>query len=488
MKPFLSLSFGQRYQTLPPACYQRVSPTPLSEPYPVVINEALCAQLGLEPASLLQPAAVAVLAGCRLTEGMQPLAALYSGHQFGVYVPQLGDGRALLLGDTQAEDGTVWEWQLKGAGPTPFSRSGDGRAVLRSSIREYLCSEAMHGLGIPTTRALAIMGSDEAIYRETVETAAVVTRLAESFIRFGSFEVFYHRGQHDLLRELADYVIRQHYPLCAESAQPYQALFTEICRRTALLMADWQAVGFCHGVMNTDNMSILGLTLDYGPFGFLDGFDAGHICNHSDHRGRYAYQQQAQIALWNLHCLASAFLPLVAEDVLLAALQEYRHHFEQAYLQRMRAKLGLQQAEAEDGELISALLLLLHAQHTDFTLFFRRLADFPLVAGGVEAVRDLVIDRDLFDQWALHYRQRLQLENSVDGERRIRMQQVNPKYILRNHLAETAIRQAVEHSDYSEINRLQRCLQQPFAEQPEFEAYAGLPPDWASSLSVSCSS
>ena len=486
MTPLAELAFSQRYLTLPPVFYRRVQPEPLTAPQVIAINAPLCRELGLDADSLLQPAAQTLLAGGQLPASITPLAALYAGHQFGVYVPQLGDGRALLLGDTLLADGRRWEWQLKGAGLTPFSRMGDGRAVLRSTVREYLCCEAMQGLGIPTTRALAIMGSPDPVYREQTETAAVLTRLAESFIRFGSFEVFYHRGQHDEIRRLADFVIRHHYPHCAATLQPYLTLFAEIVDRTARLMAQWQAVGFCHGVMNTDNMSVLGLTLDYGPFGFLDGFDAGHICNHSDHAGRYAYNQQPQVALWNLHCLASAFLPLLSEEALLEQLASYRDRYLQYWLALMRGKLGLADALDGDEELIEALLLALHAHHTDYTVFFRQLAEF--VPGQSNTMlRDLFVDRSLFDAWAVRYAERLQAESRPSPLRKAAMLAVNPKYILRNYLAENAIR-AAQQGDFSVILALQDCLNHPFDEQPHYQHFAAQPPDWAQAISVSCSS
>ncbi|MTD32472.1 protein adenylyltransferase SelO [Paludibacterium denitrificans] len=486
MTPLFSVPFGQRFQTLPPAFYRPVAPTPLADPYLVAINASLSAELGIDPDSLRQPSAVAALSGSAVPPMFRPVAALYAGHQFGGYSSQLGDGRALLLGDSVALDGRVMEWQLKGAGLTPFSRMGDGRAVLRSSIREYLCSEAMHGLGIPTTRALAIMGANEPVYRETVETAAVVTRLAESFVRFGNFEVFYHRGQHDAVRQLADYVIRHHYPECAEADNPYAAMFAQVVERTASLMADWQSVGFCHGVMNTDNMSILGLTLDYGPFGFIDGFDLAHVCNHSDYAGRYAYNQQPQVAFWNLHCLASSLLPLVSEERLLEVLNGYAARYETAYLTRLRAKLGLAESQPGDAGLIEDLLRIMHAQRVDFTLLFRRLAGFD--QAGQEPVRDLFVEREAFDDWAERYRARLLLESRPAAERAAAMKRVNPKYVLRNHLAELAIRCAQDDGDFSEIERLRQCLERPFDEQPHFEAYAALPPDWAGDICVSCSS
>jgi uncharacterized protein YdiU (UPF0061 family) len=475
-----------RFAHLPTGLYSRVQPTPLPAPYWVSYNPALAATLGLAPGSLLTDAQAQVWCGNQLATGSIPLAALYAGHQFGHWVPQLGDGRAMLLGEILVA-GQHHELQLKGAGPTPYSRGGDGRAVLRSSIREYLCSEAMHGLGIPTTRALALVGSPQPVWREQLETAAVVTRVAPSFVRFGSFEVLAHRQQLTLLRRLADHIIDDHWPDLRAQPAPYQGLLERVIARTAALIAHWQAVGFCHGVMNSDNMSILGLTLDYGPFGFLDGYHPAHICNHSDHEGRYAYDQQPQIGLFNLHCLAQALLPLLDYDATVAALQSYQAQFDTAYLQHMRAKLGLLAAHDHDGELVARLLHLMAGARTDYTLFWRMLAGLPL-SGDTTPWRDHVLDRTGFDAWVADYRQRLRWENRDDTERGRSMRSVNPRFILRNHLAETAIRAAADHGAYDEIERLRTVLAQPYAEQPAYEHYACLPPDWAASLSVSCSS
>ncbi|HKW84660.1 MAG TPA: YdiU family protein, partial [Burkholderiaceae bacterium] len=405
-----------------------------------------------------------------------------------------GDGRAILLGELDTPAGAQ-ELQLKGCGRTPYSRMGDGRAVLRSSIREFLCSEAIDGLGIPTTRALCICGSDLPVRREQIETAAVVTRVAPSFIRFGHFEHFAHHGQPERLRRLADFVVERFYPECAGAARPALALLGAVTRRTAELMAQWQSVGFCHGVMNTDNMSILGLTIDYGPFGFLDAFDPGHICNHSDHQGRYTWARQPNVAFWNLHALAQALLPLIDDsDAALEELEAYKDVFAQAMLGRWRAKLGLQASEEEDRELIDDLLRRMASDRSDFTITFRRLCGFDSAADAPNtALRDLFMDREAFDAWGRRYAARLARENSVDAERALRMRAVNPKYVLRNHLAEVAIR-AAEQGRFDEIERLLKVLRRPFDEQvagvasETSEAYAGFPPEWAQSIEVSCSS
>jgi uncharacterized protein YdiU (UPF0061 family) len=385
----------------------------------------------------------------------------------------------------------VWELQLKGSGNTPYSRMGDGRAVLRSSIREYLCSEAMAGLGIPTTRALALVGAEDPVVRETIETAAVVLRLSPSFVRFGTFEFFYWRRQHAQLRLLADYVIDAFYPAVREHANPYFALLQEVARRTARLLAQWQGVAFCHGVMNTDNMSILGLTLDYGPFGFVDGFDAGHVCNHSDEQGRYAYDRQPQVAYWNLHCLGQALVALIGDvERTQEALRAYEDEFALAMDEVFRAKLGLAAAMPGDDSLIERLLGLLHMQRVDWTNFWRALAQLPCAPDPGDAddtLRNQFKDRAVFDAWAGDYRARLRAEASEDALRRQRMNRVNPKFVLRNHLAEVAIRQA-QAGDFAELRRLLDVLRRPYDEQPEADAYAQPPPAWAAGLQLSCSS
>ncbi|MBS0337321.1 MAG: YdiU family protein [Proteobacteria bacterium] len=481
--------FDNSFGRLPGAFYTRLRPTPLPDPYLVAFNPAAAELIGLDPAYCATREFVEVFSGNRVPQGADPLAAIYAGHQFGTFVPQLGDGRAILLGEVRAPDRRRWDLQLKGAGRTPYSRMGDGRAVLRSSIREFLCSEAMHGLGIPTTRALAVTGSDAPVVRETVESAAVLTRMAPSHVRFGSFEVFFHRGQEDELRTLADYVLREHFPELLSAEKPYVSLLSEIVYRTAELVAHWQAVGFCHGVMNTDNMSVLGLTIDYGPFGFLDGFDWNHVCNHSDDGGRYAYNMQPKVAHWNLYCLGQALLPLMEMEEAEAALQRYEPAFDTAYAMQMRAKLGLQTAEDGDAKLLERLLGLMHSSRTDFTIFFRSLALFDSAPGADNrGLRDQFTEREAFDAWALEYKARLAREGSVDAARRDRMDLANPVYVLRNWMAEEAIAKARDGRDYSMIAELQQLLSDPYTEQPGMQRYSGLPPGWAGAISVSCSS
>lgn len=457
-------------------------------PYFVAGSSRAAALVGLDPATLAQDDFVAAFTGNAVPEGAQPLAAVYSGHQFGVWAGQLGDGRAILLGDLPGPEGRM-ELQLKGAGKTPYSRMGDGRAVLRSSIREFLCSEAIAALGIPTTRALVVTGSQQRVMRESLETAAVVTRMAPSFVRFGSFEHWHYRDKPDELRTLADYVIDTFYPGLRDEPNPYAALLAEVTRRTARMIAHWQAVGFMHGVMNTDNMSILGLTLDYGPFGFMEAFDVNHICNHTDQGGRYSYANQVAIGHWNCYALGNALLPLIETvEAAQEALDVYMPEFERQLDVLLHAKFGLAQTREGDRALIDGLFSIMQASHVDFTLLFRRLADLRIAEpGSEEAVRDLFIDRAAFDAWAERYRERLRAEGSDDAARRAAMNRVNPKYILRNYLAQQAIERA-QNGDFGEVNKLLAILEQPYDEQPEHEAYAALPPDWAAHLEVSCSS
>jgi uncharacterized protein YdiU (UPF0061 family) len=487
-----NLPLNNSYAGLPAAFYTRLDPTPIPEPYLVCASAAAAALIDLDPAEFAREEFTGIFAGNRLLPGSMPLAAVYSGHQFGVWAGQLGDGRAILLGDVPAH-GTphpgVLELQLKGAGLTPYSRMGDGRAVLRSSIREFLCSEAMAALGIPTSRALCVVGSDMQVMRETPETSAVATRMAPSFIRFGSFEHWYYNDRPEELKLLADYVIDRFYPALRDEANPWQALLAEVTRRTARLMAQWQAVGFMHGVMNTDNMSILGLTIDYGPFGFMEAFDAGHICNHTDQQGRYSYRMQPGIGEWNCFALGQALLPLIGDvGGTHAALEVYKGEYKAKLDALLHAKLGLKTHREDDQALFDAMFTLMQNNHADFTLFFRRLGDLRVAdRHGDEPLRDLFIDRPAFDAWAAQYRARLEQEGSVDAERRSAMHGVNPKYVLRNYLAQIAIEKA-QNKDFSEIATLLAVLGKPFDEQPEYEKYANLPPDWASELEVSCSS
>lgn len=475
------------FATLGPAFFTHLQPTPVPQPYWVGVSQPAAQALGLPPGWLASDEALQAFSGNQLLPGSQPMATVYSGHQFGLWAGQLGDGRAILLGETARH----LEIQLKGAGRTPYSRGGDGRAVLRSSIREFLCSEAMHALGIPTTRALCVTGSPLPVQRETMETAAVVTRFAPSFIRFGHFEHFAARDQLPELRALADHVIDHHYPACRGAAQPYAALLQAVSERTAELLAHWQAVGFCHGVMNTDNMSILGLTIDYGPFQFHDTFDPGHICNHSDTQGRYAFNRQPQVAYWNLFCLAQALMPLIEDqEAALAALAPYKTVYASAFLARMRAKLGLLHRQDDtrhsesDGALIEELLGLLAANRVDYTVFWLRLTD-AVDSGDFTPVRDLFLDREGWDGWLLTYSERLVQTDARSAVADMRAS--NPRYVLRNHLGELAIRAAGE-GDFSVLQQLLQVLERPYDIHTEHAQWSGFAPEWASSIAISCSS
>lgn len=496
MKTLNQLHFDNSYARLPDPFHSRQAPTPFASAHLASFNEAAARLLDLSPAAPADPDFVPALTGAAPLAGADPVAMCYSGHQFGHYVPRLGDGRAILLGEVLTDEGRRWDLHLKGAGPTQYSRSGDGRAVLRSTIREYLCGEAMHALGIPSSRGLCIIAGDEEVYREQIETGAMLVRLAPSHVRFGSFEYFYYQNRFQDLRRLADYVIELHFPELADTPQPYAALLEEVIGRTARLIAQWQAVGFAHGVMNTDNMSVLGLTLDYGPFGFLDAYEPGFVCNHSDHHGRYAFDQQPGVGLFNVSCLAQAMLPLLNEDEPEDAADQARdllQHYEPAllreYAARMRAKLGLASEQEDDRTLVADLLALMADNRVDYTMLFRRLSGLPSAGEQRYApVADLFPDREAFDAWALRYRQRLRQEHSDDTARRAAMNRVNPKYVLRNYMAQIAIERAQRDGDFSETDNLLRLLQTPYDEHPEFEHYAGHPPEWAQGIAVSCSS
>ncbi len=464
--------------------------TPLPQPHWVAWSDALAHELGWPADWTQQSGMLDVLAGNQVWPGSQPLASVYSGHQFGVWAGQLGDGRALWLGEMASPMGPQ-EFQLKGAGPTPYSRRGDGRAVLRSSIREFLCSEAMHALGIPSTRALAVVGSPAKVLRETIETAAVVTRVAPSFIRFGHFEHFAAQDQRPAVEQLIGFCRDTLGLGAAHEGPPALALLHDVVDRTALMIAHWQAVGFCHGVMNTDNMSILGLTIDYGPFQFMDAYHAAHICNHTDSQGRYAFGRQPRIGHWNLHALGQALMAVVDDaDAVLGVLDRYPSAYQSHWLALMRAKLGCSDAQSDDGDWIHALLEWMDAERVDHTVFWRRLshavADWQAGLVPEQAfapVTELALDRERLAAWLGRLRQRLSDQVGA-GER---MKRRNPKFVLRNHLAELAIRSAQE-GDFGMVRDLLQVLQRPYDEHPTHGAWADFPPDWAQHIEISCSS
>jgi len=472
--PLTALRFDNSYARLHPAFAEVIDATPLPDPYLVAFNPDAALLLDLDPAAAGDPELAHYLCGNRRLPGAEPLAQAYAGHQFGVWVPQLGDGRALLLGEVRNSRGERWDLHLKGAGRTRFSRHGDGRSVLRSAVREFLASEALHGLGIPTTRALAIVGSALPVQRERLETAATLLRLSPSHVRFGSFEYFAARGDTARLAELVEYVIGRHFPEAREADEPALWLFGEICRRTATLVAHWMAAGFAHGVMNTDNMSVLGVTLDYGPYGFLDDYAAGFVCNHSDTGGRYAFDQQPAVGMWNCARLGDALLGLGGEsEAWQSALQSYWPTYATSYLALMRGKLGLKDSPTDctdDSVLVKDLLALLQRERADYTRFFREL---PAARGA--------------DAWFERYAARLGAEGSDATGRTERMRQANPKYVLRNWIAQEAI-EAVQRGEFELIEQLRRLFADPYAEHPGMERFAEPPSAAARELAVSCSS
>ncbi|MEC4674199.1 MAG: YdiU family protein [Nitrospirota bacterium] len=489
MRKLTSLAFDNTYARLPDVFFERVNPTPFDAPHLASFNPAAATLIDLDPDEAKQPEFADYVCSKRTLPGSEPIAMLYAGHQFGHYVPQLGDGRAILLGEVRNERGEKWDLHLKGAGLTRFSRDGDGRAVLRSTIREYLCGEAMHGLGIPTTRSLCLISSNEGVLRERPEPGAMLIRMAPTHVRFGSFEVFFYRRQHDHLKTLAEHVIAEHFPYLVDDPQRYARLLAEVARRTGRMIAQWQTVGWAHGVMNTDNMSILGLTLDYGPYGFMDDFNPGFVPNHSDHQGRYSFQNQPDIGYWNIRAIAQALSPLLEEADVLGAPEIYEETMLKTYADLMQAKLGLQETQEGDDKLRRDLLAQMHSNHVDYTNFFRALGNYKQDEPSANAeIRDQFLDREGFDWWAEHYQARLKAEHSVDSERKARMDRCNPKYILRNYLAQVAIQRATEQQDYTEIDRLLELLRYPFDDQPEMNEYAAPPPDWGKQIVVSCSS
>src|SRR5690554_5083079 len=468
-----------QYLQLPEGFYTRVQPSPLRDAKMVCFNHKLAETMGFQAYS--EDDWTQIGAGAELLEGMDPIAMKYTGHQFGIYNPELGDGRGLLLWETIGPDGNRWDWHLKGAGRTPYSRFGDGRGGLRSTIREYLCSEAMHGLGIPTTRALFMVSAKDPVRRESIETAATLMRVARSHIRFGHFEFAAHHQGPETVRQLLEHVITLHFPhlLDLPEDQRNTRWFEEVVTRTAHLIADWQTVGFCHGVMNSDNMSIIGDTLDYGPFAFMDDFDAGYICNHTDQEGRYAYNRQPQVGFTNCNYLANTLLPIMDEDSIRDGMRGYETAYNGRFLNNMRRKLGLEHKEDTDLNLIMDTFSTLQRHRVDYTIFFRALSN--LHSHGQAPIRDMFADRDAADAWLKYYEQRLQNETRTNKEREQAMRGVNPKYILRNYLAQQVIQEAWS-GDYEPMKALLKVLERPFDEQTEQELYAALPPDWGKHL------
>ncbi len=472
------MNFDNSYVSRFAGLYSEVDPTPLAQPTLVIANQPLLQRFEL-PTDAADLAAY--FSGQHPLPGAQPIAQKYTGHQFGVYNPALGDGRGLLLGELRDALGSHWDLHLKGAGQTPYSRFGDGRAVLRSCIREFLASEALPALGIPATRALCVVTGAEQALREQPEPCAMLARMTPTHVRFGHFEYLFHSEQHTQLAELADYLITRLHPHLAglSASERYLSWFNEVVERTAELIAKWQAYGFAHGVMNTDNMSIIGETFDFGPYGFIDHYQADYVPNHSDYEGRYAFQNQPSVGLWNLNRLALALSPLLDAAQLTDSLQRYESALLDHYRTLMQRKLGLSEWNEQGRSLLLDWLQLSGSTQGDYTRMFRALS-YPDYAA---RLTQELGPSEALSQWLKQYRQHALPE----PQRSDSMLQHNPKYILRNHLAQQAI-EAAEQGDYSPLQQLYQLLQHPYAEQPEYEIYAEKPPAWSRSLVISCSS
>ena len=476
----VQFNFANTYARLPERFYARINPTPVAAPSLVKLNRELARKLGLDPDELASPQGVEILAGNRVAEGSEPLAEAYAGHQFGHFVPQLGDGRANLLGEVLGRDGARYDIQLKGSGPTPFSRGGDGRAALGPVLREYIVSEAMAALGVPTTRALAAVTTGERVLRDTVLPGAVFTRVAASHLRVGTFQYFAARGDTEAIRILADYAIARHYPEAAQAKHLYRALLEGVIGRHARLVPQWLLLGFIHGVMNTDNTSISGETIDYGPCAFMEAYDPAKVFSSIDHQGRYAYGNQPRAAHWNLARLAEALLPLLqeeqgSEEAALASAQEalatFAPQFEAALAAGLGRKLGFLTERDGDDSFAQDLLGRMAANQADFTLTFRRLCTAAIGPEGDEGVRTLFAEPSAYDAWAAQWRRRLEEEPGLEQERAAVMRKANPAFIPRNHMVEEALDAAVERQDFQPFEQLLDVVSRPCEDRPELERY-----------------
>ncbi len=477
-KKLAELNFTNRLYKTAPFLFAAVKPQPLLHPRVLHQNLELIKRLGIDESATTNPSFLRFLNGDLEFEGLFFGASFYSGHQFGHYVPRLGDGRAIMLGEIENEEGAFFELQLKGSGLTPFSRMGDGKAVVRSSLREYLASAHMKALGIPTTEALAVIAGDDDVYREQIEKSAIVLRVSESFLRFGHFEYYAHTKQKAELKELVEFSISHYFKDYIDHPNRYVLFYQEVIKKTAKLFANWQAVGFCHGVLNTDNMSLLGLTLDYGPYGFIDHFDQDHICNHSDHEGRYSLGNQPGIGMWNLERLGDALADLISEEDRKRTLETYPPLFLYEYRRLLLEKCGLYKMHLDDEDLLRSMLNMLVETKLDYTNFFRSLSRYEK---GSYQLSGMEVTPALKD-WLTAYHQRLEIEEVAEKERQLKMLGINPKFILRNYLAQEAI------VDHSLIEGLYKVLTNPYEEWEEFDQWSRPAPPRYKNLSVSCSS
>jgi serine/tyrosine/threonine adenylyltransferase len=476
----MRFGFQHTYTALPSRFYAPIHPTPVADPRLVVFNAPLARELGLDPQAV-EPEAAALFSGNQLPEDASPIAMAYAGHQFGAFVPRLGDGRAILLGELRTRDGALRDIQLKGSGLTPFSRNGDGRAVLGPMLREYIISEAMYALGIPTTRSLAVVTTGERVYREEVLPGAVLTRVAASHVRVGTFQYFAARGDQEGLRDLLDYVIARHYPAAREAQSPALAVLKEVTQRQVNLIARWMLVGFIHGVMNTDNMALSGETIDYGPCAFMDEYDPKTVFSSIDRNGRYSYGNQPAIAQWNLARFAETLLPLIDPDtdeavkLAMEVLDPFIDQFDALFLAGLRRKIGLSTAGDNDAELVRNLLTTMQHSHADFTLTFRRLTLMVEKPDQQAQLCELFSADSDIESWLRAWQDRLASDPLTPPDRANLMRGANPAFIPRNHRVQSALT-AAEGGDYEPFRKLLGILQHPFDDQPGMAAEYGQPP------------
>ena len=477
---FSNLKLTTPYLELDSVFFNKVNPTPLTKPFLISVSQESASLLGVDENLMDDEKLLSIINGTLQLDGSSPFAMCYAGHQFGYFVPRLGDGRAINLGKVNGQN-----LQLKGSGLTLYSRQGDGRAVLRSSIREYLMSESMHGLGISTSRALALIGSETDVARERWEKGAIVLRLSPTWVRFGTFEYFNAKGEYDKLQKLADYVINESFPHLKDSEGIYLKMYEQIVKNTAVTIARWQSVGFNHGVMNTDNMSIDGRTIDYGPFAFLDDYEKNYVCNHTDRDGRYSFKNQPAIAHWNLSQLAQALSPIIHHESALEILDDaFGSTYEREYSDIMYQKMGLYEEDENDRELFAWLLGALESATIDYTLFFRKLSSYD---GDKSSILDICVYRTSLEEWLESYDKRLKLENLKVSQRHKQMLAVNPKYILKNHILQEAIEKAQAH-DFSMIDDLLKVAHSPFNEHEGYEYLCKAAPQESKNIKLSCSS